>query len=187
MLSHWCPSLAFAIMQEVRETLGQAAHEEFLAKRCMGVLTKVDKELESNSTKPAVQYNSDAAAKLKSSLLCKEHPKHMMKWVWVAVVNPNSEEQQQNMTFDEAHRKENWFFDTLFADDADLRGEHTRSQSHIHAQQAFTDTSTRAPQSFATSTTSELSWSGCTKSLLQIISGWRLRQCLLRSSSTVIT
>ena len=82
-------------MQDVGKTLGQAAHEEFLEKRCMGVLTKVDKELESNSKKAAAQYNSDAAAKLKSSLLCKEHPKHMKSWPWVAVLNPNPEEQQQ--------------------------------------------------------------------------------------------
>jgi hypothetical protein len=82
-------------MRDISKAVDQAAYEEFLQKRCMGVLTKVDKELEINAKKTATQYNSEAAAKLRESLNCEKHDLHMHKWPWVAVVNPNPEEQQQ--------------------------------------------------------------------------------------------
>jgi hypothetical protein len=82
-------------MREVSRKVDETAYGEFLQKRCMGVLTKVDKQLEMNSKNTATQYNSDAAAKLRESLTCEKHPPHMDKWPWVAVVNPNHEEQTQ--------------------------------------------------------------------------------------------
>lgn len=92
-------SLAFAEMkdveQQVLERSTDGAWKHFIENRCLGVLTKVDKELESNTTKEAHQYNNDAAAKLKKSLTCAEHPAHLKKWPWTAVLNPNPEEQEQ--------------------------------------------------------------------------------------------
>jgi hypothetical protein len=84
------------MMKEVATKVNDPAEwERFITTRCLGVLTKVDKELEGNSDKGAAEYNSHAAAKLRRSLLCEEHPPHMDKWVWVAVLNPNPNEQEQ--------------------------------------------------------------------------------------------
>ena len=72
--------------------------KRFITTRCLGVLTKVDKELEGNSDKGAAEYNSDAAAKLKQSLLCEGRAPHLNEIVprsWVAVLNPNPNEQEQ--------------------------------------------------------------------------------------------
>lgn len=69
-----------------------AAWRRFQKERCLGVLTKVDKELEDNQ-QDARSYNRDAAEKLKKSLLCVDHPKHLDTWEWVAVLNPTSFEQ----------------------------------------------------------------------------------------------
>ena len=88
-------SLAFSIMQDLKEDVGAEVHKRFLKERCLGVLTKVDKELESNSEKGATEYDRDTATKLRDSLLCAEHPRHIDKWPWVAVLNPNAEEQLQ--------------------------------------------------------------------------------------------
>ena len=89
-------SLAFYIMQEVAEELNdQALYKRFITERCLGVLTKVDKELESNSQKVAAEYNRDAATKLRRSLLCEDHAAHLDKWIWVAVLNPNPNEQEK--------------------------------------------------------------------------------------------
>lgn len=105
-------------MKDVAAELDDAdAWQEFISERCLGVLTKVDKELESNSDKGATEYNSEAAGKLRRSLMCEEHPAHLDKWPWVAVLNPNKNEQIQNMRFDTACQKEAWFFDELFKDD----------------------------------------------------------------------
>ena len=88
--------MAFAEMKEVAEKLDDPeAWSRFLTERCLGVLTKVDKALESNTEKGSPEYNGDAATKLRVSLLCQEHPEHLDKWPWVAVLNPNPEEQKQ--------------------------------------------------------------------------------------------
>lgn len=89
-------SLAFSVLHDVAEELGDLdAWTRFKTERCLGVLTKVDKALESNSKKGADAYNADAAAKLKRSLLCMDHELHQDKWDWVAVLNPNPNEQQE--------------------------------------------------------------------------------------------
>lgn len=83
-------------MQKINEDLGdKPAWERFIDERCLGVITKVDKELEGNTVKSATDYDTDAATKLRKSLLCEEHPPHLDKWPWVAVLNPNPEEQLQ--------------------------------------------------------------------------------------------
>jgi hypothetical protein len=134
-------SLAFAELARVNEEVGDPGlWKQFITQRCLGVLTKVDKELESNTAKTPTEYDKDAATKLRSSLNCTDHPPHLDKWPWVAVLNPNKEEQEQvrrrcllraqltlvtsnqcasrgraqNMSFEEACKKEKWFFDTLF-------------------------------------------------------------------------
>ena len=95
-MSYAIDSLAFNELGDVRAELDDdLAWQEFITQRCLGVLTKVDKELESNSAKSATEYNTDAATKLRKSLLCEEHPPHLDKWKWVAVLNPNREEQEQ--------------------------------------------------------------------------------------------
>ncbi len=68
--------------------------KRFLTERCLGVLTKVDKALESNSTQNAAVYDKAAATKLRDSLMCRKHPQHLKKWPWVAVLNPNPNEQK---------------------------------------------------------------------------------------------
>ena len=94
-------------MQEVAEELDDPAlYKSFLTERCLGVLTKVDKMLESNSQKIATEYNRDAATKLRRSLLCEDHAAHLDRWTWVAVLNPNQNEQEQNMSFVEACKKD---------------------------------------------------------------------------------
>ena len=88
--------MAFGELQDARKDLGDEAEwKRFISTRCLGVLTKVDKELEDNSEKSATEYNADAATKLRRSLLCEEHPAHQDKWPWVAVLNPNPNEQLQ--------------------------------------------------------------------------------------------
>ena len=88
--------MAFGELQAVREDLGDEAEwKRFISTRCLGVLTKVDKELEDNSEKGAGVYNRDAADKLLRSLRCEEHIAHQDKWPWVAVLNPNPNEQLQ--------------------------------------------------------------------------------------------
>jgi hypothetical protein len=141
MLTGLMRSLAFAELGRVKEEVGDPdLWKQFITQRCLGVLTKVDKELESNTVKTSTEYDKDAAAKLRSSLNCTDHPPHLDKWPWVAVLNPNKEEQEQvrrrcllraqltlvtsnqcasrgraqNMSFEEACKKEKWFFDTLF-------------------------------------------------------------------------
>lgn len=67
--------------------------EDFLTNRLLGVLTKVDKNLESNSAKDAASYNGAAAAALHDSIFSVNNPGHLFKLKWLAVLNPNSEEQ----------------------------------------------------------------------------------------------
>jgi hypothetical protein len=83
-------------MKKIEEDLrDQAAWKLFVDERCLGVVTKVDKELESNTIKSAIEYDADAATKLRKSLLCQDHAPHLDKWPWVAVLNPNPEETLQ--------------------------------------------------------------------------------------------
>jgi hypothetical protein len=92
-------SLAFNIINDVKTELrDDAAWKNFITKRCVGVLTKVDKELEDNSEKGASEYNKGAAAKLRGSLFCVGRAPHLDELVprsWVAVLNPNPNEQKQ--------------------------------------------------------------------------------------------
>jgi GTPase SAR1 family protein len=88
-------ALCFAILKTLSDEVGDDVYEEFITNRCLGVLTKVDKELESNSDKGPAAYNEEVVEKLRHSLACTETPDHMHKWPWVAVLNPNPNEQEQ--------------------------------------------------------------------------------------------
>lgn len=89
-------SLAFRLLKSVKEELGSdEAWKELIDTRCLGLLTKVDKELEPRDSSSAIDYNRKAAKKLRESLMCEEHPAHLDRWPWVAVLNPNPNEQLQ--------------------------------------------------------------------------------------------
>ena len=69
-----------------------------MANRCLGVLTKVDVEpLQGNTAKAADEYNRDVAKKLRDSLTCADaqDDPDLHEWTWVAVLNPNREEEQR--------------------------------------------------------------------------------------------
>jgi hypothetical protein len=93
-------SLCFNVMNDFRVTDGphyipKAEMEDFLHNRLLGVLTKVDKRLESNPGKDAAAYNGDFANTLRGSLLSVHNAPHLPKLQWLAVLNPNPEEQAQ--------------------------------------------------------------------------------------------
>jgi hypothetical protein len=88
-------ALCFSILKRLSQKVGDDVYKEFIENRCLGVLTKVDKELESNSDKDPAEYNKEVVEKLRDSLHCTDTPEHMHEWPWVAVLNPNPNEQKQ--------------------------------------------------------------------------------------------
>lgn len=112
-------SVCQSLIQDVCTELGSdQAWATFMTQRCLGVYTKIDRSpsLESNTVKDAATYDADFAEKLRVDLNCENHDAHLLRMKWVAVLNPNPEEQLQNMSFSEAARKECWFFDQLLGD-----------------------------------------------------------------------
>ena len=68
-------SLCYSLMQDIKEELkvkhrgkADSIWNNFATKRCLGVLTKVDKHLESNSQKSVEEYNRDFAIENGTSL-----------------------------------------------------------------------------------------------------------------------
>jgi hypothetical protein len=96
-----CPVVNSLVVHELRSIQAELADpngdlwRRFIDERCLGVLTKIDKAFESGTEQTATDYNASMAAKLRCSLLCEDHPSHVDKWTWVAVLNPTAEEQTQ--------------------------------------------------------------------------------------------
>merc|ERR1711935_540035 len=98
--------------------------------RILGICTKVDKDLEKASldgadSNPEV-YNRQLASKIETWFAddgAKEwnrtNPhKKVPEIEWMAVLNPNKHEAEANMTFSDASKKEEWFYDVLFQGEA---------------------------------------------------------------------
>ena len=68
-----------------------------MERRCLGVLTKVDKELSNNpGTLTAQEYDAHFADKLRANLCCEgADAARLLQMPWVAVLNPNEHEQAQ--------------------------------------------------------------------------------------------
>eukprot|EP01047_Picozoa_sp_COSAG01_P053948 COSAG01_NODE_5839_length_4003_cov_2.371414_1_plen_783_part_00 len=92
--------------------------DRWLDKQSFGVLTKVDRMLETpekahDGYDPA-QYDRKARDDLSDQLMGRKHEDFDLAIHWTAVMNPNTEEQLTNMSFDQATKKEAWYFDNLF-------------------------------------------------------------------------
>jgi hypothetical protein len=94
-MSSLCKSAMNDFQVDGEHYVPKADWDDFLQNRLLGVLTKVDKRLESNPGKTKAAYNDAVATKLRDSLLCSRNEAHLPKFPWVAVLNPNAEEQAQ--------------------------------------------------------------------------------------------
>eukprot|EP01047_Picozoa_sp_COSAG01_P000853 COSAG01_NODE_17_length_39991_cov_30.596160_12_plen_1221_part_00 len=109
----------------------QGDKQQWMHTNCLGVLTKVDKLLETDPNHNPTEYDRKFRERLKSWIHAELTPAHMLKPEWVAVLNPNPEEQENGMDFIDAATKERWFFDCLYVDDDGAAYSETRARCGI--------------------------------------------------------
>ena len=102
-----------AVAKQAEESEG-VIHKGWMTSHVLGVLTMFDKKLENDQNQPAAQYNQKYAEMLRDWLLMtKADGALIQKKDWVTVLNPNPEEQLKSMSFGQAIKKEQWFYDHL--------------------------------------------------------------------------